>query len=150
MAHIYAFRSGFTVTDGRFKTNVTESVKDLTYPAAQAGWIYNFEAKKYDQFISGKPASDKRFASLDYSDNEKMRAKWTVVCIENQEEVEQAAKDAGYDFDGVGPKIWQAGVWSYLFSIKPAGKKCAGAAERNWRTAADSRSWRKWVEISSN
>lgn len=83
-------------SDGRFKTNITETVKGLDFILKLRPVVYNFEAKKLDAFLSGKPSSDAKFASLNYSDAENTRQSGFIA-----QEVEQAAKQSGYDFNGV-------------------------------------------------
>ena len=59
--------------------------------------IYNFQTKKYDEFIRGGESKDVKFASfIDYTESEKMRHNGFIA-----QEVENAAKQTGYEFDGV-------------------------------------------------
>ncbi len=83
-------------SDGRFKTNISETVAGLNFILKLRPVVYNFQAKKMDEFISGKDSSDKRFASLDYTSAENMRQSGFIA-----QEVEQAAKASGYDFNGI-------------------------------------------------
>lgn len=88
----------YTVSDGRFKTNITEEVKGLDFISKLRPVVYNFEAKKFDEFLgsgntSGNGATS---TSLDYSQAENIRYSGFIA-----QEVEQAAKESGYDFNGV-------------------------------------------------
>jgi trimeric autotransporter adhesin len=83
-------------SDGRFKTNITETVKGLDFIMKLRPVVYNFQAKKMDEFLSGKPLTDERFDSLNYTIAENMRQSGFIA-----QEVEQAAMTAGYDFNGV-------------------------------------------------
>jgi trimeric autotransporter adhesin len=83
-------------SDGRFKTNITETVKGLDFIMQLRPVVYNFQAKKIDAFLLGKPLSDKRFAGFDYTGAENMRQSGFIA-----QEVEHAAKASSYDFNGV-------------------------------------------------
>ncbi len=98
-------------SDGRFKTNVTETVKGLDFIMKLHPVVYNFQAKKMDEFISGKPATDARFASLNYTDAENMRQSGFIA-----QEVEQAAKTVGYDFNGVHVPKNEKEIYSLAYS----------------------------------
>ena len=57
--------------------------------------VYNFQTKKYDEFINAN--DDVRFASkIDYAESENIRHNGFIA-----QEVERAAKETGYEFDGV-------------------------------------------------
>ena len=84
-----------TPSDGRFKTAVTETVKGLGFIMKLRPVVYNFQTKKYDVFINGTPNA--RFITgIDYSESEHMRHNGFIA-----QEVEKAAKETGYEFDGV-------------------------------------------------
>src|SRR5262249_26328989 len=60
-------------SDGRFKTNIRESVKGLDFIMKLRPIVYNFQSKKYDEFIKRASNNDLKFASfIDYSESEKM------------------------------------------------------------------------------
>jgi len=81
-------------SDGRFKTNVDERVKGLDFIMKLRPVVYNFQTKKYDQFLTGNNA---QFVStVDYTESERLRHNGFIA-----QEVEQAAKESGYEFDGV-------------------------------------------------
>ncbi len=84
-------------SDGRFKTNVSENVKGLDFILKLRPVIYNFQSKKYDEFISDEMNKDVKFASVvDYSESEKLRHNGFIA-----QEVEKIATETGYEFDGV-------------------------------------------------
>lgn len=90
--------SVYTVSDGRFKTNIHEEVKGLEFINKLRPVVYNFEAKKFDDFLNkNRPASQaERINGLDYTEVHKIRYSGFIA-----QEVEQAAKQTGYDFNGV-------------------------------------------------
>ena len=82
-------------SDGRFKTNVTESVKGLDFIMKLRPIVYNLEAKKMDQFKNGGFLNAK-FSNMDYAPVETIRQSGFIA-----QEVEQAAIATGYDFNGI-------------------------------------------------
>jgi hypothetical protein len=57
--------------------------------------VYNFQTEKYDSFING--GTNERFASkIDYTESESIRHNGFIA-----QEVEKAAKESAYEFDGV-------------------------------------------------
>lgn len=83
-------------SDGRFKTNVTENIKGLDFIMKLRPVSYNFQTKKYEAFMNGGQENAKAFAKLDFSESENLRHNGFIA-----QEVEKAAKEAGYDFDGI-------------------------------------------------
>jgi trimeric autotransporter adhesin len=80
-------------SDGRFKTHITESIKGLSFIMKLRPVAYNFQTKKYEAYIHGAT----RFASsVDYSASENLRHNGFIA-----QEVEQAARESGFEFDGV-------------------------------------------------
>ncbi|MBK9731321.1 MAG: tail fiber domain-containing protein [Chitinophagaceae bacterium] len=88
----------YTVSDGRFKTNITEDVKGLDFINKLRPVQYNFEAKEFDEFLSrNSPQQTKDLLSkMDYSNAQKARYDGFIA-----QEVEAAAKEVGYQFNGV-------------------------------------------------
>jgi len=88
----------YTVSDGRFKQNVTEDVKGLEFINKLRPVVYNFEARKFDEFLHKNMM--KEFAdqekNIDYKPAEKIRYSGFIA-----QEVEKTAKEVGYDFNGV-------------------------------------------------
>ena len=83
-------------SDGRFKTNITESVKGLDFLTRLRPVVYNFETKKYTEFLRKSIPNSATYASQDFSGSERIRQSGFVA-----QEVEKAAKEAGYDFNGI-------------------------------------------------
>jgi hypothetical protein len=80
-------------SDGRFKTNVSDDIKGLAFIMKLRPVSYNFQSKKYDAFINGEV----RYASnVDFTESEKQRHNGFIA-----QEVETAAKETGYEFDGL-------------------------------------------------
>jgi hypothetical protein len=72
-------------------------VKGLDFIMKLRPVVYNFQTRKYDEFIKGNVGTDFKFASsVDYSESEKMLHNGFIA-----QEVEQAAMKSGYQFDGV-------------------------------------------------
>lgn len=80
-------------SDGRFKTNVTETVQGLSFINKLRPVVYNFQSSKYEAFINGGiiKAGNTNFAAA-----ERVRQSGFIA-----QEVEQAAKASGYDFNGI-------------------------------------------------
>lgn len=81
-------------SDGRFKSNVTEEVKGLDFILRLRPVVYNFDTKKYDEFLN---AGDlEKLEGTDYGPSTAIRQSGFIA-----QEVEQAANEVGYDFNGV-------------------------------------------------
>jgi trimeric autotransporter adhesin len=86
-------------SDGRFKTNVTEDVKGLDFILNLRPVTYNFESRKFQEFlVKNFPDSVKqRYLSYnDHPDINPIRQSGFVA-----QEVVEAASKVGYNFDGV-------------------------------------------------
>ena len=84
-------------SDGRFKTQVTESIAGLDFITRLRPVAYNFQTAKYDAFIRGPQNEQLRnTGTVDFTESEKIRHNGFIA-----QEVWKAAKDAGYEFDGV-------------------------------------------------
>lgn len=89
----------WTSSDGRFKTNISDEVKGLQFIKKLHPVIYNFDTRKFDEFLmQNMPDSVKqaRMKETNYSMSTKIRHSGFIA-----QEVEQAAKECGYDFAGV-------------------------------------------------
>ncbi len=89
-----------TISDGRFKTNISESdVKGLDFIMALRPVVYNFDTRLYEEFLT-KNMSDsirtKRFEGRDFSASTAVRQSGFIA-----QEVAQAADKVGYNFNGV-------------------------------------------------
>jgi hypothetical protein len=89
----------YTVSDGRFKTNITEEVQGLAFINKLRPVVYNFDTRKFDEFLT-KNMSDSirqaRMKNQDYKPSTAIRQSGFIA-----QEVEQAAKAIGYNFNGV-------------------------------------------------
>lgn len=84
-------------SDGRFKTNITENIKGLDFIMKLRPVAYNFQTSKYDAYLkAGQPESISLTTQPDYTESENLRHNGFIA-----QEVEQAAKDAGFEFDGL-------------------------------------------------
>jgi hypothetical protein len=89
----------YTVSDGRFKTNVrTEDVKGLDFIQRLRPVVYNFDTRALTEHWTQSMPEDMRTAYLatDFGPSTAIRQSGFIA-----QEVEQAAKAAGYDFNGV-------------------------------------------------
>jgi hypothetical protein len=92
------------VSDGRFKRNVTEDVAGLNFVMKLRPVNYQFDVRAMDNFIQSGPRKDHDGNIVDYTAvelksiaaKEKIRYSGFIA-----QEVEQAAKEVGYDFSGV-------------------------------------------------
>ncbi len=78
-----------TLSDGRFKTNVSENVKGLEFILKLKPVTYTFNTAAFDDFIDIKNQSNSSIAST------LIRSGFIA------QDVEKAAKESGYDFSGV-------------------------------------------------
>jgi trimeric autotransporter adhesin len=86
-------------SDGRFKTNISESdVKGLDFIIKLRPVVYNFDNRKFDAFAgNGMPeAQQAAYAEDDYSLSSGIRQSGFIA-----QEVEKAAREAGYNFNGI-------------------------------------------------
>jgi hypothetical protein len=91
----------WTVSDARFKSNITEEVKGLEFIKLLRPVVYNFDANKYETFLT-KSLPDsvkaKRSKTINKSTSKLSAIRQTGFIAQ---EVEIAAKKSGYDFNGV-------------------------------------------------
>jgi hypothetical protein len=89
----------FTPSDGRFKTNISESdVKGLDFIKKLRPVVYNFDTKKLDEFWrKDLPANAaKSDETTDFTASTAIRQSGFIA-----QEVEIAAKEVGYNFNGL-------------------------------------------------
>ncbi len=91
----------WTASDGRFKTNVTDEVKGLDFINLLHPVVYNFEGKKFEQYLMQNNTDSMR--AVQFKGREKSIAKAFAIRQSGfiAQEVLEAAKKAGYDFNGV-------------------------------------------------
>ncbi len=87
-------------SDGRFKTNVNENVKGLDFIRLLRPVTYNFETLKFQEFLMKNfPDSVRRARLNEYGDRPAVNPVRQTGFI--GQEVAEAARKAGYSFDGV-------------------------------------------------
>jgi len=89
----------FTTSDGRFKKNITTGqVKGLEFIRLLRPVTYNFDGKGFTEYVTKNMDADSRkhYAELDFTKSDKILQTGFIA-----QEVEQAAKTAGYNFSGV-------------------------------------------------
>lgn len=89
----------YTVSDGRFKENITEEVKGLEFIKRLRPVIYNFNTEKFQVFLTKDMKDSVRkmhFENKDFSISTSIRQSGFIA-----QEVEKAAIESGYDFNGV-------------------------------------------------
>jgi hypothetical protein len=88
------------ISDGRFKTNITESVPGLAFILKLRPVTYNIQARQLDAYLRSNKASGKSFSDERYQQALEDKEKITYTGLVAQE-VESAATRVGYDFSGV-------------------------------------------------
>lgn len=91
--------NSYNVSDGRFKKNIaTDKVKGLDFIMQLRPVTYNFDGKGFTDYISKNMSEDSRKLQLarDFSKSDNLLQSGFIA-----QEVEQAAKTAGYTFSGV-------------------------------------------------
>ncbi len=85
-------------SDGRFKLNITEDVKGLDFIKLLRPVVYNFDTRKYTEFLTqNMPDSlQNEYLKKDFGPSTAMRQSGFVA-----QEVVEAANRVGYDFNGV-------------------------------------------------
>jgi trimeric autotransporter adhesin len=85
-------------SDARFKFNVTEEVKGLDFINKLRPVVYNFDTRKFQQFlVQNMPEADRAaYLQADFGPSTAVRQSGFLA-----QEVEQVAKEVGYDFNGI-------------------------------------------------
>ncbi len=123
----------WTTSDGRFKTNVKETVVGLPFIKLLRPVMYNFDADKFDDFLSQHfPDSikAKRKAAL------KARKSTSNQVVQTgfiAQEVEEAATKSGYSFNGVHVPVSKDDNYSISYEkmVVPLVKAVQELAEQN-------------------
>jgi galactitol-specific phosphotransferase system IIB component len=87
------------VSDGRFKNISEEEVKGLDFITRLKPVIYNFDTQKYEEFLLKNLPKEKRdeiMSKKDYSQSKAVVHSGFIA-----QEVEKAAEESGFDFNGV-------------------------------------------------
>ncbi|HNP24978.1 MAG TPA: tail fiber domain-containing protein [Panacibacter sp.] len=84
-----------TLSDGRFKSNIKENVPGLEFIKKLRPVTYNLQVQKFDKFL-GKKDNLIQANAANYANEERKQHTGFIA-----QEVEKAAKELNYDFDGV-------------------------------------------------
>jgi hypothetical protein len=119
----------WTISDGRFKNNIKEDVKGLAFIKMLRPVTYNFDANKFDEFLmQNYPDSlkEKRLKQMDKTSAAKASAIKQSGFI--AQEVAEAVKKSGYDFNGVHAPENPTDNWSLSLRkiSRAAGESSAG------------------------
>ncbi len=90
----------WTTSDGRFKTNVKENVIGLKFINLLRPVVYNFDADKFDKFLS-KNLPEKEKAKRQAMRGPAAKSNAIIQTGFIGQEVAEAAKKSGYNFNGV-------------------------------------------------
>ncbi len=104
----------YTVSDGRFKSNISESdVKGLDFITRLRPVVYNFNTKDFQQFlVKNLPKADQSiYMDTDFAPSTAIRQSGFIA-----QEVEQTAKEIGYDFNGVHVPVNESDNYSVAYS----------------------------------
>lgn len=101
-------------SDGRFKNNVTEEIKGLDFIMRLRPVVYNFDTEKFEAFLfKDVPDSLKQeLFEKDYSESTAIRQSGFIA-----QEVEQAAKESEYNFNGVHKPSNESDNYSVSYSL---------------------------------
>lgn len=86
-------------SDGRFKENITEEVKGLAFIKLLRPVVYNFNTKKFEEFLTKNMSAEQKQLHLegkDFAPSTAVRQSGFIA-----QEVEQAAKKSDYNFNGI-------------------------------------------------
>jgi trimeric autotransporter adhesin len=88
----------YTVSDGRFKESVKEEVKGLTFIKRLRPVVYNFNTEKFQSFLVRNMSKENqaKYMNQDFSISTTIRQSGFIA-----QEVEKAALEVGYNFNGV-------------------------------------------------
>ncbi|OFY38591.1 MAG: hypothetical protein A2275_15345 [Bacteroidetes bacterium RIFOXYA12_FULL_35_11] len=102
-------------SDGRFKKNITEEVKGLDFITLLRPIVYNFDTKAFDEFLMKDMPDSIKFTKLsknDYSESYSIRQSGFIA-----QEVVEAAKKSGYDFNGIHKPVSDKDNYSVAYSL---------------------------------
>lgn len=104
----------YTISDGRFKTNIkNDDVKGLEFIKKLRPVVYNFDTKKFTEFLTKEMTAEQRkeYMNEDFKPSTDIRQSGFIA-----QEVEQAAKEVGYDFNGVHKPVNDNDNYSLAYS----------------------------------
>ena len=109
---VTAYAAYSNISDGRFKININENIKGLEFINKLRPISYQFDRLKLDEFnLKNLPEEDRKkiISETDYSSSNNIHNGFIA------QEVEQAALDCGFIFDGVQPAN-ENGTYSLSYS----------------------------------
>jgi hypothetical protein len=89
----------YTISDGRFKNNISETdVKGLEFIKRLRPVVYNFDTKRFEAFLTQNMPDNirRKYMDKDFSSSTAIRQSGFIA-----QEVEKAAQEIGYNFNGV-------------------------------------------------
>jgi hypothetical protein len=89
----------YTISDGRFKDNISETdVKGLEFIKLLRPVVYNFDSRRFEDFLTQNMPDSLRgqYMNQDFTGSTAIRQSGFIA-----QEVEDAAKESGYNFNGV-------------------------------------------------
>lgn len=101
-------------SDGRFKFNVSEDVAGLDFIKRLRPVNYQFDTRKFEEFLTANMTEEARSQHLEGVDFTTSSSVTHTGFI--AQEVEQAAREAGYNFDGVHTPASDADNYSIAYS----------------------------------
>jgi len=105
----------WTVSDGRFKTNIQEQVKGLAFIKLLRPVVYNFDVNKFNDFVmQNYPDSIKQARKAALNDQASKASQIRQSGFIAQD-VAAAAKKIGYDFNGVHAPENATDNWSLSY-----------------------------------
>ena len=102
-------------SDGRFKNNVTEEVKGIAFINKLRPVIYNFDTRKFDSFLMKTMPDSLRediMRRKDYTESTSIRQSGFIA-----QEVELAAQESGYVFNGVHKPTSENDNYSVAYAL---------------------------------
>ena len=126
----------YTGSDGRFKTNIAENeVKGLEFIKKLRPVVYNFDTKKFTEFLTKNMSEEmrKQYLDKDFTASTAIRQSGFIA-----QEVEQAAKEVGYNFNGVHVPENENDNYSIAYSqfVVPLVKAVQELSKKNERLEA--------------
>ncbi|MEP7317832.1 MAG: tail fiber domain-containing protein [Panacibacter sp.] len=104
VASIGGYKAWTNISDGRVKKNIKENVPGLAFINLLKPVTYNLDLDAADKIVQPVVSENKKNTNLTASQKEikALQAQQQIVCTGFiAQEVEEAAKKIGYDFDGV-------------------------------------------------
>lgn len=101
-------------SDGRFKFNVEETVAGLDFIMRLRPVNYQFDTRKFEEFLTANMPEETRRRHLEGVNFEESSSITHTGFI--AQEVEQAAKESGYVFDGVKAPVNESDNYSVSYS----------------------------------